>query len=118
MSRWVFVATGVLLLAGVATVAVARRLGGSGSRASVLVTVVAGWLTAWVLWGFVGGLAVRYGALATYDPTLFAALALGGGFWQYRTQVRAGRERGFAVLVGGQIAWALVVLVQNGILDR
>lgn len=94
----------------------ARLTGRSGSRASLLVTIVAYWLGAWVLWTFAGGLALSSGVLRTYDGTLFGFLALGMGAWQYRTRVRAGVEPAVAIFIGGQLAWLLVVLAQNGLL--
>jgi hypothetical protein len=75
------------------------------------------WLAAWILWGFVGGLVAHYGA-ATYDGTLFTVLAVAGAIWQYRTQVRQGRQQGLAVFVAGQLLWLGVVLWQNGVLSR
>lgn len=116
MTRWALALSAVLLLGGVVTVAVARRLGKSGSRPSVLVSVVALWIAAWALWGLVGGLAAQYGLLQRYDGTLFVALALTAGALQYRTQVRQGRERGLTVFVGAQILWLVVVMVRNGVL--
>ena len=105
-----------LLVAGLGALALARLLGRSGSRASIAVSVVAQWLGAYVLWNFAGGLARHYGALAVYDGTLFGLLALGMGFWQYRTRLRAGREPALAVFVGGQLAWLAIVGVQNGLM--
>ena len=116
MTRWALVLSAVLLVGGIVTVAVARRLGRSGSRPSVLVSVVASWIAAWALWGLVGGLAAHYGLLERYDGTLFAALALAAGAWQYRTQVRQGRERGLTVFIAAQILWLVVVMVRNGVL--
>jgi hypothetical protein len=116
MNRLALALSVVLLLGGLVTVAIARRLGRSGSRPSVLVSVVALWIAAWALWGLVGGLAAQYGLLQRYDGTLFAALALAGGAWQYRTQVRQGRERGLTVFVGAQILWLVVVMARNGVL--
>jgi hypothetical protein len=104
------------LLAGVVSIAVARLLGRSGSRASLLISVIAYWLGAWVLWTFVGGLALSSGVLRTYDGSLFGLLALGLGAWQYRMRVRAGLEPALAIFVGGQLAWLVVVLLQNGLL--
>jgi len=116
MNRLALALSVVLLLGGLVTVAIARRLGKSGSRPSVLVSVVALWIAAWALWGLVGGLAAQYGLLQRYDGTLFAALALAGGAWQYRTQVRQGRERGLTVFIGAQILWLVVVMARNGVL--
>ena len=116
MTRWALVLSVVLLLAGVVSVAVARRLGKSGSRPSVFVSVVALWIAAWAIWGLFGGLAARYGVLDRYDGTLFAALALAAGAWQYRTQVREGRDRGLTVFVAAQILWLVVVVARNGVL--
>lgn len=114
MTRWAFAVLAALLVLGVATVALARLLGRSGSRASLLVSVVAHWLGAWVLWSFAGGLALRYGLLGVYHGAFFGPLALAGGVWHYRTAVAAGRERGLAVFVGLQLAWLALVLFQNG----
>ena len=116
MTRWALAVSVVLLLGGVATVAIARRLGKSGSRPSVFVSVLALWIAAWALWGLVGGLAAQYGLLQRYDGTLFAVLALTAGALQYRTQVRQGRERGLTVFVGAQILWLVVVMARNGVL--
>lgn len=117
MTRWGMALAGAALALGLAGRALARLLDRPGSRASVLVSVVAGWLAAWVLWSFAGGLAARVGLLETYDGTFFGAVAIGGAFWQYRTAVRDGRERGLAIFVGVQLAWVMVVLVQNGLLS-
>ena len=43
--------------------------------------------------------------------------ALAGGLWQYRTQLRQGREVGLAIFVGAQLVWLGVVLLQNGVLS-
>ena len=118
MKRWVWLTAGVLVIAGLAGLATARLVGRRGSRFSVLLTVVSGWLAAWVLWGFAGGLAAHYGVLQTYDGTPFTILAIVGGIWQYRTHVRRGREPALAVFVGGQLLWLGVVLVLNGVLSR
>lgn len=116
MTRWALVLSGVVLLGGVVSVAVARRLGKSGSRPSVLVSVVALWLAAWALWGLAGGLAARYGLLDRYDASLFAVLAVMAGAWQYRTHVRQGRDRGLTVFVAAQILWLAVIMARNGAL--
>ncbi|HEV8643601.1 MAG TPA: hypothetical protein VGV13_21195 [Methylomirabilota bacterium] len=115
MTRATIATLAALFLAGTAAVAVARFFGGSGSRGSILASVTAHWLGAYALWTFAGGLALRYGALSVYDSTLFGLLALGMGFWQYRTRVRAGREPALAVFVGGQLAWLAIVGAQNGL---
>lgn len=116
MTRWALLLSVVLLLGGVVTVAVARRLGKSGSRPSVFVSVLALWIAAWAIWGLIGGLAAHYGLLERYDGTLFAALAVIAGAVQYQTQVRQGRERGLTVFVGAQILWLVVVMARNGVL--
>jgi hypothetical protein len=116
MTRWTVAVGAVLVLGAVVAVTVARALGWSGSRLSILGSVIALWLTAYVLWGFAGGLAAHYGLLARYDGGLFAALALAGAAWQYRTQVRRGRDRGLTVFVAGQLLWLLVVMARNGLL--
>jgi hypothetical protein len=116
MTRWAFGLSVLLLLIGAVTVAVARRLGKSGTRPSVLVSVVASWIAAWALWGLAGGLAAQYGLLQRYDGSLFAGLALAAGAWQYHTQVRRGRERGLTVFVAAQILWLVVVMARNGVL--
>lgn len=82
----------------------------------MLVSIVARWLAAWTLWTFAGGLAVHYGLVAAYDSTLFSALALGLGVWEYRAQLRAGPESGRVIFFGGQLAWLVIVGVQNGLL--
>lgn len=115
MIRAAVVTLAALLLAGVLSVAVARLLGRSGSRASLLVSVLAQWLGAYAVWTFAGGLALRSGALSAYDGTLFVLLALVLGFWQYRVRVTSGPERALMVFVTGQIAWLVVVAAQNGL---
>jgi hypothetical protein len=105
----------VILLVAVATVAVARMRGKSGSRASILLSIVAHWFAAYALWTLAGALGLHWGLLRTYDATWFGALALALGFWQYRTRLRAGPEPALAIFVGGQLAWLLIVGAQNGI---
>ena len=116
MTRWTLAVGAVLVLGAIVTVAVARALGWSGTRLSVLGSVIALWLTAYVLWGFAGGLAAHYGVIARYDGAVFAALAVAGGTWQYRAQVRSGRDRGLTVFVAGQLLWLVVVMARNGLL--
>ncbi|MGH7388802.1 MAG: hypothetical protein ACREM3_05010 [Candidatus Rokuibacteriota bacterium] len=115
MTRAAVATLAALLLAGVLSVAIARLLGRSGSRASLLVSVLAQWLGAYAVWTFAGGLALRAGVLGVYDGTLFALLALVLGFWQYRVRVTSGPERALMVFVGGQIAWLVIVAAQNGL---
>ena len=100
---------------GALTVVAARFFGKSGSRAATLVSVIAQWLAAYVLWSFAGGLAVRHGWIEVYHPTAFAVTAVLAGIWHYRVQLRAGRERGRMVFVGCQLAWLVVLLAQNGL---
>lgn len=116
MTRWALAVLVSTMLIGTATIFAARLLGKSGSHASLVVSVVAHWLGAYVLWSFLGGLAVHYRLLSVYDGALFALLALGVGYWQYVTAVTRGRERGLLVFVGGQLAWLVVLLYQNGML--
>jgi hypothetical protein len=116
VTRWTLALGAVLVLGAIATVTVARALGWSGSRLSILGSVVALWLSAYVLWGFAGGLAAHYGLLARYDGSLFAALAVAGATWQYRVQIHRGRERGLTVFVAGQLLWLVVVMARNGLL--
>jgi hypothetical protein len=118
VTRWVWLAAGLAVVGGLTALAAARMAGRRGSRPAALVSVVTMWLAAWVLWGFAGGLAAHYGALATYDSKLFTALAVGGGVWQYRTQARQGTQSGLAVFVAGQLVWLGLVLWQNGVLMR
>jgi hypothetical protein len=114
VTRWLFVTLAVILVVGGLTILGARLLGRT-SRASILVSVIAHWLAAFVLWSFAGGLAVHYGVLTAYPGPLFGLVALAGGFWHYRTAVRAGRDRGLTVFVGIQLAWLVIVLAQNGV---
>jgi hypothetical protein len=116
VKRWIWLAGGVVIAGSLLALVASRALGRQGSRPATLLSVVTGWLAAWVLWSFAGGLAARHGLLATYDGTLFALVAVAGAFWQYRAQLRKGREVGLAVFVGAQLLWLGVVLVQNGIL--
>jgi hypothetical protein len=118
VSRAAFLVLALLLLAGVVAVGASRLLGRSGSRGSVLVAVVARWIAAWALWTFAGGLARHYGLLGAYDGTLFGALALALGLWEYRIRVRAGPETGRMIFVGGQFVWLVIVGLQNGLLGR
>jgi len=116
VTRWTLAVGGALVLGAIVTVTVARALGWSGSRLSILGSVVTLWLAAYVLWGFAGGLAAHYGLIARYDGGLFAALAVAGAAWQYRAQVRRGRDRGLTVFVAGQLVWLVVVMARNGLL--
>ncbi len=116
MTRFAVTLTAVLIVCGAAAVWWLRLFGKSGSRLSVLVSVLSGWLAAYVLWSLVGGLAARYGVLTTYNGPLFAAVAVVAGTWQYHTQVRQGRERGLTIFVAAQLVWLVVVIVQNGVL--
>lgn len=118
MKRWAWLLAGLIVMGGLVAIGAARMAGRRGSRPATLVSVVTMWLAAWVLWGFAGGLAAQYGVLATYDSTLFTAVAVAGAIWQYRTQVRQGRQQGLAVFVAGQLLWLGVVLWQNGVLVR
>ena len=115
MTRLTVVALLLIFFGGAVAVGIARFLGKSGSRASILVTVVAQWLGAYVLWTFAGGLLLYYEVVTRYDGTLFGLVALVLGFVHYRTRVSAGRERAALVFVGGQLAWLAIVLVQNGL---
>lgn len=116
MTRWALVTLTGLFLLGIAAVALARVFGRSGSRASVGVSVIAHWLAAYVLWSFAAGLAVTAGLLTTYHSAAFAAICLVGAIVQYRAHVQAGRDRGLAIFVGVQLAWLVLVLLQNGVL--
>jgi hypothetical protein len=116
VTRWLLSALLIVCLGCVATIAVRRFLRRPPSRASVLLSVVASWLCAYVLWGLAGGLAARYGMIEVYDAPVFGLLAVAGGVWQYRTQVSAGRERGLAVFVAGQLLWLFIVMARNGVL--
>lgn len=116
MTRWTLAAGAVLVLGGIVTVTIARALGWSGSRLSILGSVVALWLTAYVLWGFVGGLAAHYGWIARYDGGVFAALAIGSAAWQYRTHLTRGRESALTLFVAAQLLWLVVVMARNGLL--
>jgi hypothetical protein len=116
VTRWALTFALVLIAGCAAVVWFARRLGRSGSRASILLSITAGWIAAWALWGMAGGLAAHYGLIARYDSAVFALLALGAGIVQYNAQVRQGRERGLAIFVGAQLLWLVVVMARNGLL--
>jgi len=118
VTRWAWLLAGVALVGGAVALGAARAAGRRGSRPAALLSVITAWLGAWVLWGLVGGLGAHYGVLATYNGTLFALFAAAGGIWQYRAQLRQGRQQGLAVFVAGQLLWLGVVLWQNGILVR
>lgn len=111
----VAVATLAVILLIVAAVTLAGARGRSGSRPSILVSVVAHWLAAYALWTLAGALGLHWGLLRAYDGTWFGALALALGAWQYRMRVRAGPEPALAVFLGGQLAWVLIVGAQNGL---
>ena len=115
MTRWALLTFVTILVLAAAAVMIGRFFGRSQSRASILVSVIAHWLAAYVLWTFAAGLAHRYGVLAAYDSYLFVVLAVIVGFWHYRVRVARGREQGLVVFVGGQLTWLVIVLVQNGV---
>ena len=116
MTRWALLTFLTVLILGAATVVIGRFFGRSQSRASILVSVISHWLAAYVLWTFAAGLAHRYGVLAAYDSYVFVVFALVVGFGHYRVRLARGREQGLVVFVGGQLAWLVIVLVQNGVL--
>ena len=116
MTRWALLTFLAILALGAVSVLVARLLGRSESRASILVSVIAHWLGAYVLWTFVAGLAHRYGVLTAYDSYLFVVLAVVVGFWHYKMRIERGREHGLAVFVGGQLVWLVILLLRNGIM--
>jgi hypothetical protein len=118
MTRWALLTFVAILALGAAAVLVARFFGRSDSRASVLVSVIAHWLAAYVLWTFAAGLAHRYGVVAAYDSYLFVLLAVVVGYWHYRIRIARGREQGLVVFVGGQLAWLVILLVQNGVFKQ
>jgi hypothetical protein len=103
----------ILAVTGLAVLG-ARLLGRKHARGSLLVSVIALWMAAFVLWNMAGGLAQHYGLLATYSGQVFALVAVAGGYWHYRTAVTSSRERGLTVFVGVQIAWLVAVLLLNG----
>lgn len=114
MIRWAAsTALAVLVISGLVVLG-AHLLGRRHARASLLISIIAQWMGAFVLWSFAGGLALHYGILASYPGPLFSLVAIGGGIWHYRTAIQAGRERGLTVFVGVQLAWLVIVLVQNG----
>ena len=115
MTRWALLTFVVIFGLGTAAALVARFFGRTESRASILVSVIAHWLAAYVLWTFAAGLAHSYGAIENYDAYLFVLLAVIVGFWHYRIRVARGREQGLAVFVAGQLAWLVILLVQNGV---
>jgi hypothetical protein len=116
VKRWIWLAGGAVIVGSLVALGAARVIGRPGSRPATLLSVATGWLAAWVLWSFAGGLAAHQGVLERYDGTLFAAVAAVGAVWQYRTQLHQGRERGLAVFVAAQLLWLGVVLFQNGVL--
>lgn len=118
MTRASLAALALLVLAGGGAVALGRRRRGSSPRASLALSVLAQWLGAYVLWTFAGGLLLTAGVIGRYDATLFGLLALALGLWQYRVRRQAGRDAAVLVFLGGQVAWLVVVLVQNGFFSR
>ena len=115
MTRFAVLTFVTIMALGALSVVAARFFGKSGSRSATLVSVIAHWLAAYVLWSFAGGLAVRHGILDVYHPTIFGLVAVLAGTWQYHIQVRAGREKGRMLFVGCQLAWLVVLLAQNGL---
>jgi hypothetical protein len=113
MTRWGLVALLVILAVGTLGVFFARVFGASSSRASALVRVASQWVAAWVLWTFLGALALKSGVLATYEPAIFGVIALAGGWLQYRTLVQGAPDRARAIFVGVQLTWLVVLAVQN-----
>lgn len=105
----------VVLVLGAAGVWIARALGLSGSRAAAIVSIASQWIAAWAIWTFAGAVAVHAGVLPGYEPTLFAAIALAGGVVQYRLLVRGAADGARAVFVGAQLAWLVIVIIQNGL---
>src|SRR5262249_2385717 len=116
MTRWTVALGAVLILGAIATVTVARALGWSGSRLSILGSVIALWLTAYVLWGFAGGLAAHYGVLTRYDGGLFAALAVAGAGGEDPTPIRRGRPGGPPGVGARQALVLLPLMARNGLL--
>jgi hypothetical protein len=116
VTRLGLVTLGAVIALATLGIVVARAFGGSGSRASALFTVASQWLGAWVVWSFAGSLALQAGLIHVYEPAIFAAVALAGAWWQYRTLVTGARDRALAIFVGGQLAWLVFVMVQNGVL--
>lgn len=118
MTRAGLAALALLVLAGVGAAALARLRGEDHPRAAHALSVLAQWLGAYVLWTFAGGLLLTAGVIGRYDATLFGVLALALGLWQYRVRRQAGRDAAALVFLGGQVAWLVVVLVQNGFFSR
>jgi uncharacterized membrane protein YoaK (UPF0700 family) len=118
MTRWALLTFLAILILAALTVVIARFFGRTESRASILVSVISHWLAAYVLWTFAAGLAHRYGVISSYDSYLFVVLAVVVGFWHYRVRLTRGREQGLVVFVGGQLAWLVIVLVQNGVFSQ
>jgi hypothetical protein len=116
VTRFTLATLAALFVLGAIGVVVARVFGASGSRPAAVVTVTSHWIAAWVLWTFVGALAVRGGVMTAYEPAVFGVVALCGGWLQYRALVGGARDRARAIFVGGQLGWLVVVLVQNGLL--
>jgi hypothetical protein len=115
MTRGLFATLAAVIVIAGLTIVGARLVGRTNQRAATLVSVIAHWLAAYVLWNFAGGLALHYGLLTAYPGAFFGLVAPIGGFWHYRTAMRAGPERGLTVFVGVQVAWLVLVLAQNGV---
>ncbi len=115
MTRIAAVSLVVIIVVAAATVTVARLRGKSGSRASIVLSVVAYWFAAYAIWTVAGAIGLHFGLLRSYDGTWFGMLALALGVWQYRTRVRTGPEPALAVFVGGQLVWLLIIGAQNGV---
>ena len=118
MTRWAWALAGAALLAGLAGLVAARALGRSGSRPAAMLSVVTGWLGAWVVWGFLGTLAVGGGAGPPAHATHSGAVGRARGAGPCPTQQAQRPGRRVVVFVGGQLVWLGVVLLQNGVLGR
>ena len=115
MTRLSLATLAALFVIGAAGIVLARFFGASGSRPAAIVTVASHWIAAWMLWTFAAGIAVRAGLMTVYEPALFAVVALGAAWFQYGALAGGAHDRARAIFVGGQLAWLVVVLAQNGL---
>jgi hypothetical protein len=93
-----------------------------GASFSLVASIMARWVVAYMAWALVVGLLHEYGLAPDGRPALskwgLAPFALVAGVVQYRL-VRAGaRQHAERVFVWGQIAWLVLVLVDHGVLGH
>jgi hypothetical protein len=95
-----------------------RRRGGDFS---LVASVIAQWLVAYLAWTVVNAAVDSLGGVdqprrvvyTTYGFVVFAALL---GLWQYRLARSGARRQAAQVFGWGQLGWLLLILVERGVL--